>query len=64
MFLNLLPFMKRKCRACSRWSRLTLIKENCRKTNSSFDTGILKNQSARFSLNARDLPFLTMKGVA
>lgn len=56
--------MKRKFRACSRWSRLTLIKENCRKINSSFDTGILKNQSARFSLNARDLPFLTMKGVA
>ena len=56
--------MKRKCRVCSRWSRLTFIKENCRKTNSSFDTGILKNQSARFSLNAWDLPFLTMKGVA
>ncbi len=56
--------MKRKCLAHSRWSRLIFIKENCRKINSSFDTGILKNQSARFSLNAQDLPFLMMKGVA
>lgn len=56
--------MKRKCPARSRWFRLIFITENCRKINSSFDTGILKNQSARFSLNARDLPFLTMNGVA